>query len=209
MKYIKMLSLAAVAAMALMAFVGVGSASATTLCKTNVEPCPAEWDYPAGTVITGSLVPNTSAVLHAGIANITCSESTAEIKTTETSGEPLKGDLINLTFNGCNCRVSVLKPLTANGTQAPGSITATGGGNGSVKLENGVEVEVECSGVVCVYGGEATGLEVQGGNPAKLVATPEKVKIKKLSGSFLCTNPAEWTAEYQVTSPVGPLFVTK
>ena len=44
MEYLKMLSLAAVAPMALMAF-GVGSASASKLCTTN-EPCPvghSEW----------------------------------------------------------------------------------------------------------------------------------------------------------------------
>lgn len=35
MKYLKMLSLAAVAAGALMAIVGVGTASATTLCENN------------------------------------------------------------------------------------------------------------------------------------------------------------------------------
>lgn len=39
MKQVKMLGLAAVAALGLMAIVGAGSASATELCSSNTNPC--------------------------------------------------------------------------------------------------------------------------------------------------------------------------
>lgn len=55
MKYLKMLGLAAVAAAALMAFVGAGTASAKegVLCSTTSNPCNSKWA--AGTVIDFSL----------------------------------------------------------------------------------------------------------------------------------------------------------
>ena len=40
MRYMKMLDLAAAAAMALIALLGTGSASATVLCSEYVTPCP-------------------------------------------------------------------------------------------------------------------------------------------------------------------------
>lgn len=45
MKYLKMLGLAAVAAMALTAFAGVGSASATggVLCENTTDHCTEKW----------------------------------------------------------------------------------------------------------------------------------------------------------------------
>ena len=63
MKYVKMLGLAAVAAMALMAFLGASSASATVLCKTHITSgcAAAGWDY-AGP-LEASLKPGTSAFL--------------------------------------------------------------------------------------------------------------------------------------------------
>lgn len=40
MKYVKTLGCAAMAAMALMVFLGAGTASGTVLCKTAASPCP-------------------------------------------------------------------------------------------------------------------------------------------------------------------------
>ena len=72
MKYLKILGLAAVAAMALTAFMGAGTASATGLWKYTT---PSENDtLGVGTTITASLEAGTSAVLRdtGGLANDTC-----------------------------------------------------------------------------------------------------------------------------------------
>jgi hypothetical protein len=46
MKYLKILGLAAVAAAAVMSIAGAGSASATVLCSTTADPCPAGQKWP-------------------------------------------------------------------------------------------------------------------------------------------------------------------
>ena len=43
MKQLKIIGLAAIAALAVTAMLGAGTASASKLCKTTVEPCPAGW----------------------------------------------------------------------------------------------------------------------------------------------------------------------
>jgi hypothetical protein len=49
MKHLRMLGLAVVATMAMLAFAGSGTASATVLCKVSFSPCPLGQDYAAGT----------------------------------------------------------------------------------------------------------------------------------------------------------------
>jgi hypothetical protein len=83
MKYVKMLGLAAVAAMALMAFAGAGTASADgVLCSTATNPCTSPWAV--GTVIDFSLQSGTSAHLEDTSGNTldTCKESTVKGKLT-------------------------------------------------------------------------------------------------------------------------------
>src|SRR5215475_12708641 len=85
MKYAKMLALAAVAASALMAFIGAGTASATTLCSTTVEKCP-EAQKVTG-VLDFSLTKETSANLV---------ETGAEPKTLDTcKASTVKGTITN------------------------------------------------------------------------------------------------------------------
>src|SRR5512144_2251569 len=115
MKYIKMLGLAAVAAAALMAFVGASSASATVLCKTSVVGtggiCPTGWGY-SGEIHGVAEVPPVLT----GTINIECEESTVQGNATEGTGSPTEtpnGAITTLTFTGnCNCEVVVVK----NGT---------------------------------------------------------------------------------------------
>jgi hypothetical protein len=86
MKYLKMLGLAAIAALGLMAFLGAGTASATVLCETTVSPCPAGWDVAAGTELDFSIEPGTSAVLTDPFGGTidTCTTGTVKGTTTNT-----------------------------------------------------------------------------------------------------------------------------
>jgi hypothetical protein len=63
MRHFKKLAPAAVAAAAMIALVGSGTASADKLCSTTVDPCPgaAGQAWPAGTTLDFSVKPGTSA----------------------------------------------------------------------------------------------------------------------------------------------------
>jgi hypothetical protein len=94
MKYLKMLGLAVVAAAALSAFMGAGSASATVLCTTNSTPCGTshtegtkEGMYPAESTFVAHLKEKTKAVLQAGIFTVECEGSTAEMASTTTGSK--------------------------------------------------------------------------------------------------------------------------
>ena len=189
MKYIKILSLMAVAVAAFMAF--AGTASATVLEGSG-------GNLPSGTKIDST---GTEATLKAGFATIVCDHSEVDGKTSNAGGEKesVTGSISNLSFTECNATVKVLKK---------GNLTVhwTSGKNGTVTSE-GAEVTVESIGTSCTYGTPtATDIgSLAGGNPAVLTAS---ASLTKIAGGFLCANPASWTAKYTVTSP-NPLYVTE
>lgn len=193
MKYIKMLSLAAVAAAALMAF--AGSASATELYSGATT-------LGSGTKIEST---GTSAVLKAGFSTITCNHSEVDGKTSNTGGAgvSVEGSITTLAFSECDAVVKVLKP---------GKLTVhhiAGTDDGTVTSQ-GAEVTVEKSGIHCIYGTPtATDIgKLDGKTGAKEDAVlSATASLQRVSGSFLCANPATWTATYTVTTPT-PLHVT-
>jgi len=188
MKYVKMLGLAAVAAMALMAF--AGSASATVLKDGSGNTLPA------GTEINSTLKTGTSALLKAGFANITCTESTVAGKTANAGGasETVKGGITTLAFPNASCNATV--HVLSNGEL---EIHSAGGSNGTL-TGKGSEVTVAIGSTSCTYGtGTGTTLgTLKGGSPAVMEVS---AKLPKLAGGFLCASPAEWTATYTVTTP--------
>jgi hypothetical protein len=203
MKYVKMLGLAAMAVMALTAFLGVGSASATILCKTNIqEGCAASgWDYPAGTEIHMTLEPGSLLILTGAFGvTSTCIESTVLGKTANTGGstETIHGPINVLTLAGCNCTVEMI---------AGGELEIhwiSGSTNGTL-TNHGTREKFNCSGVTCFYGNGDLGT-VTGGAEATIDfnATFEKEE----GSSFLCGGTAVWEGGYAVTSP-KPLYVSK
>ena len=188
MKYIKILGLMAVAAAALMAF--AGTAAATVLEGK-------EGNLPKGTKIDST---GTNAVLKAGFATIECAHSEVDGTTSNAggAGETVEGNISNLTFKECNATVNVIK-------KGKLIVHYSSGSNGTVTSE-GAEVTVETGGISCTYGTPtATSIgTLSGGSPAKLNAS---AALTRVAGSFLCANPASWTATYTVTSP-NPLYVT-
>jgi hypothetical protein len=188
MKYVKMLSLLAVAAAALMAFAGTASA---TIIESGGGALPS------GTQIEST---GTSAVLKAGFATIECSHSEVDGKTSTAGGAnaTVEGSINNLTFTGCNATVHVLK-------KGKLIVHWTSGKNGTVTSE-GAEVTVSTAGTSCTYGTPTASSigTLTGGSPAVLTAA---ASLKKVAGGFLCADPASWTAKYTVTTP-NPLYVT-
>jgi hypothetical protein len=136
MKYIKMLGLAAVAAMALMAFVGVGSASAVTLCE-NFQTTNCTSHVNSGQEIDFSAEDSIKLAGPFGIVIDTCTESTVKGTTSNTGVDdlttPVAGTVTSLTFGGCT-------RVTTVGSGGTLSIVASGTeGNGTVTSKNATE----------------------------------------------------------------------
>lgn len=202
MKYVKMLGLAAVAAMALMAFVGASSASATELCsKAETTNCGNK----AGRTIDATLaetavletVPNPGTTVLA-----TCTISTVGGKAEGGgAGKPITGPIEKLEWGeigkGCTKTVDTIKPGTLE-------INYKEKDNGTLTGHN-AEVTVNTIFGSCVYGtGESKVLgEVIGGTPATITINTNVVKT---GGNAACPAETRWTAKYNITEP-SPLFI--
>ena len=193
MRYLKVLGLAAVAAAALMAFVGAGTASAeTTACKVTEEPCSVGNQV---TSIVAHLAPGTTAVLTPSgffASDVTCTESTmsGEVKTATTPKGPG-----SLSFVGCSDPVKVIN--------SPEIIAHHDGGHNGTLTAKSFEVEVEQSGLTCIFGTEANeGITLTGSSTTPIVDAT--ATIPSTSG-FPCPSSSVWHAKYHVTSPV---FIT-
>lgn len=210
MRYAKMLALAAVAAGALMAFLGAGTASATVLCSTTADPCPAGQDLVKGTVLDFSLKAETSANLTetGGEPIDSCSVSTVKGHITNTGGSTATttGKITELKWEKCTF------PTTTINTGCLEIHKIAGTSNGTVTSDKcEVNTEVTINTVFfgsCVYGiesGKSIGDLIEG-NPAHFTA---KAVAKKLSGSnFACPETANWSATYVLTEPKTTISVS-
>jgi len=195
MKYIKMLGIAAVAAMGLMAF--AGSASATELYNgaTTVK---------SGTVLDFTLKSGTSALLTetGGSTLDTCTGSTVKGKVTNagSSTTTVTGENTSITWTGCTFPTTTVTLGKLEAHHVTGTTNATL----TADAEIGVTINTVFFGS-CVYGvknGTDLGL-VTGGNPATFTANAVAVK---LSGSaFACPETSKWQASYTSTEPAGDL----
>ncbi|MDQ3724915.1 MAG: hypothetical protein M3335_03315 [Actinomycetota bacterium] len=188
MKRLKTLGVAAVAVAALAAF-AAGTASATVL-------------YSGGSaMLKGSMfeATGTNSVWQMGFATMECGHSEFDGKTSNqgSATETVEGNISSLSFRECNMTVNVL-------TKGKLVFHHTSGANGTVTSE-GKEVTIAFGSTSCAYGTPtATNIgTLSGGNPAKLVTS---ATLTKISGGFLCANPASWTATYTFSKP-NPLEV--
>jgi hypothetical protein len=207
MKYLKMLGVAAIAALGLMAF-GAGSASATELCSTNTSPCTGT-KYNSGTAVTSQLKSGTQATLTTNITNVHCKKSTVAGSTTSSGGKGLAvtGTITNLTFTECATTGGTACTVTTLNKPYAASIVATGGGNGTLQVTSGGSgnpgATVVCGFLInCTFSTASAVLGVTGGNPA--IAKANGIALARQGG--LCPSQSLWDAEYEATSP-KPLFV--
>jgi hypothetical protein len=205
MKYLKMLGLAAVAAAALMAFLGAGTASAeTTLCEKTEDPCQAANAVTAGETISASLAAGTKAVLTAGEKKVECSKSGISGKvataTTPTGNVAAK----DLTWSECNIPAETVTGGTIG-------IHHHGAHNGTVTVKDFVVKTTE--GFISCYWrptAAATGT-MTAGTPATIKFTDLPVELVDTvdhnSSAFCPASTGKWNATYQVTNPKS-LFVS-
>ncbi|HEV2858724.1 MAG TPA: hypothetical protein VGW80_10015 [Solirubrobacterales bacterium] len=206
MKYAKMLGLALVAAAALMAFVGAGTASATKLCKNNLNTTTCSESYGTGTVIDATLAgEKPSAILETtgGTVLDTCTSSTVKGKTATagSSTETVKGPIEELTWGGCTKETKTL----TTGELEIHHIAGTDNGTLTAK-----DTQVTVNGLFenesCVYGaGTGTDLGVVTGGATATITI--NALVKRVTGGFSCPAETRWTASYTVTAP-KPLYVS-
>ncbi|MDQ2631222.1 MAG: hypothetical protein M3Y75_09690 [Actinomycetota bacterium] len=187
MKYLKMLGLAAVAAMAMAAFTA-GTASATTLSEGGAAKNSA-------VTISASLASGTSAVLSrtdGSLAN-TCTVSNVSGETDSPyTGATVTGGIDSLSFESCTRTVTVHQKGTLH-------VAHSGGENGTVS-SSGAEVTVGSPfGTLNCKTGTGTTLGTLTGG-ASGHATMDINAV--LNCGFLVPS-ASWKGTYTVTSPTG------
>jgi len=219
-KYVKILGLAVVAAMALMAFVGASSASATVLCEetptgTNPATCPTGATYGPGTTIIGTAVNAKLTTTGVGFPNVICKHSETEAVTETTGGAAatVTGRIENLTFSECKTDQVIPTPCTVSVEHLPYHAEVhwtTGTHNGTLTVKTGGTgnpgAAVICSGVIeCEFSKSLFELPVTGGNPAHVTASQVGLSLTSLG---LCPSSASWDATYAATGPTN-IWVAK
>lgn len=193
MKHLKKLYLAIIAASALMAFVGTGTASATTLTGTGCVG--SESSCAVGTTIKAESEGH--AVLDSLAGKIECNVTVHGETTTPGGGTPTGSvdvSVTTLAFTGCTTATVHVK--------AGGSLTIiSAGGNKGTVVSHGLSVTVVTFGLHCGFttAGETIGT-LTGGTSAKLALTGSITRTYGTSGGF-CGMTAPWTGSLKVTAP--------
>ncbi|HEV7753926.1 MAG TPA: hypothetical protein VGO71_20400 [Baekduia sp.] len=219
MRNLKTLGLAVISVLALVAFAGATTASATRLCSTAGTPCAAP--YASGTTFNAKLKTGTNAVLttSGGASNptLTCTTSTVQLVSSSAGGGAgvnVTGNLTGLTFSGCTSvnPAGCSSSATVTGLPKSGTIAWTSGNNGTLTV-NAPTVSFTCTilgfPVNCSFGGSGSvSGTVTGANPAGVKFTNQSIAS---TGGFGCPTAAVWNAEYVLTAVSGSptaLFVT-
>lgn len=203
MKFLKTLGLAAIAAAALMAFAGAGTASATVLCSSATVPCPESQKFPVKTRLEFTLAPGTSLTwVNNGNTLETCTEMVlkTDITNAGSATTTVTGENNALQFNQCVhpngfTKLGGLEIHNISGT-SNGTVTASG--------EIGWTFIHPVFGS-CVYGWKTGGIvgTITEGKPAKLDLNTTIVKLTgssfacpengNLNGTLIQTGPASTT----------------
>ena len=192
MKWIKNLTLAAIAAAALMAFLGAGTASATQLCTDSGGICT---EYSGN--ITGTA---TNATLATNLANVECSDSATTINAATSTGAPILGEVTALSFTGCQTEGLVHTACTVTVKNLPYKAELEGK-TLTVTDEVGAGAKVVCGEVLsCEFLTKKASLTITNGSPT--VAKAENVPLSHETGA-ICPTSATWSATYSVVSPTG------
>jgi hypothetical protein len=210
MKYAKMLALAAVAAGALMAFIGAGTASATVLCSTTIETCPKAQDVPSGTTLDFSLKETTANLTQTNGESIDkCSVSTVKGKTSNTGSatETVSGPIEVLTWESCTfpTKTISLGKLEVHKIAGTSNGTVTQVKNGEKNTEVTINTILFGSCIFSVESGTSIG-DLKEGNPATFVANAVATKV---TGGAACPTTAKWSATYTMTEPKTTISVSE
>ena len=208
MNHLKILGLAVVAAMALLAFFGASSASTAVLCETDEGHCAVGWDLEAGDKLTASLTSRTNAVFKQAAFEMRCSASHLDSEITDTggNGKEVHSSITELSFTFCKCgeRTGHVTVISFGTLRFNGEGTTVGNG--------GTRITLHCTGLAsCIFGTVAAGTDVgrltdntDVGGPAELDAEATLTWSSGTgdSGQFICAgfgDTGTFTATYRFT----------
>jgi hypothetical protein len=197
MKHLGMLGLAAIAALGLMAFVGAGTASATTLATDSAGTIR----YPVGTEIHVTLKTGASAVFQNTSRETiaTCTQTTILMKTNSGTGTWVSAQNSVVTQSGCS---QTTDTINAGG----GEIMRIGTEDKGTVVGKNTNVTLNIFGVSCTYGtGEGTTLGTITGGEAPEIAV--NTVLPRTAGGFICPSSGIWIGQFVVTSPHALHFV--
>jgi len=206
-----MLGLAVLAALALTALIGAGSAMAaeTTLCKTaTVSPyCQSEDRYQTGVALDAS-TNKISNFVSSSLGDIRC-KSEIDAETKAGSGEPLPVSISSWSLQGCNLGGTQCATATiTNLLPFSGSLAWSTGWKGEIPVKGkdpGARLFITCGGILhCEWAFDPT-ITVEGGNPPTMTAS--EASLEKVSG-LLCPKVASLSATHTVSS-LGIAFVAR
>ena len=209
MKRLKVFGLAAVAAMALTAFLGASSASATVLCTTTPAAgtaCGTGWHVDELVAsLTGSFFVRTTS----GSVQYTCTVgSWTATKTATGSATTTPVDTVakaNMTWGPVGESCTTTLDTVAGGTL---EVHWIGGTDNGTVTATGFEWTTVVAGVTCVFGLEGTQSvgDLTGGAPAVMHVG---VVVVKKSGSFVCPPTQVLEGTFQVTNHTAVYVVEK
>jgi hypothetical protein len=201
MKNLKLLAMAAVAAAAVMAFIGAGPASATVLCANTSTPCATV--YGLETKFDASL--EETAILESTSGEVlkTCSGGTIKGGVGFPGGvnETTRIGLEEWSWNICTQETVTIEV----GELEVHNIVNTDNGTVTARFEKWT---TKLFGVSCIYGTGGENATDVGTLTGGFEATLDiNTILNKMAGSsFLCPSTVRLTAKYKVTEP-KPLFV--
>lgn len=200
MKSIKMIGLAAVAALALTATAGAGTAAATVLCKTATSPCGEI--FPAATVIQDpSLTGGSAAMMKNGLVAAECNGQRFEASITNAGSSTKPVSLANGLFAVDLCAW-------------PHTITFTSFGSSEIHFVSEGEGVVTAEGIQFTYDDLGKGFRcwyATGSSPylgTFTAGTEPTIQVNATfeltKGSLLqCGAKLQWTGEFQLTVPAA------
>ncbi len=191
MRSIRIIGLAAVAALMAISAVGVTSASAgaeTVLCKANVEYC--QGTNVSGYAFTSAQVEAKFNFGEAGSVTCTSQMIRNEEERISTLSFIACGEGCTVTASGLPYFANMFEPIAGNG-----KMSMTIGG-----------LNFKCGTSECVYKGFLSNLPVEGGTPANVHVN---ASLKEEAGSFFCPESVQWEADYKFKVPSTATYVTK
>ncbi len=216
MKIVKAAGLTAIAALAAMAFIGVGTASAAhevALCRDLVNLCANNRVLPAGTELL-ALASNPELKAE-GVSPVKCEDSVAQFKTTAEMGSPLPLQGTSLEFGklpapslGSGCTTCTGGVHTKTPISANISVSGTEEAHVWTLEATGEAVLLNCFGlgIECGYGNTGIKSPIDADAGTHKNAVEEKglatilvnTTLKKTSGGIFCPSTGTWTANYTV-----------
>jgi hypothetical protein len=192
MRLIKMLGLATVVAVAAMAFIGAGSASAV-LCKVKQNTCEPANRWATPTTILA--LTHVKAVLK-GNVNVECNSHVTMVHEGLNGAGKLFGKVTKLTWYECTGCTTVVTETLPTFEDEP-----TTEGNGKATITGAVVKLSGCPfGVTCKASGTVTA-EINGGTLGKTGAGVADIKFPGVTVTMSglgCGTTATWTALYNI-----------